>query len=515
MAGGLHSLATIIKRLEAATSRIEDVANLYKPNGTTGSEDSFFPDERKPATAAPAPPAPPPAFNIADVPESVKAFDEDVISAKLKPFVELTKALTGPPVIDIVGLIDKQYYDLRGFLHVTACCFKPTNPRTMEALLAPLQSGIEATIRSKEAGRENREWFTHISFIGEAANSVGWVVNPKPPSYVSEIKDSVVYYGNKIMQDYKTKDPKHVEWVKAFLTFLDECRKYVAEYHTMGLSWNTKGISVDAYKAAASGTPPSQSSSSTPSAPLPPPPPPPPPAMTMPASVSDATQAGGGVSAVFAQLNRGEEVTKGLRKVDSSEMTHKNPALRAGGAVGGGASTKKPVRPSKPQSLAGKKPAKFVLEGSKWVIEYQENEHSLAVEDAGLSQSINLFGCKNCTVVVKGKVNAVTIANCQSISVLVDSVVSSISITRAPSFKLQILGSAPMLQLDSSDSGQIFLSKESLGIEITTAKCSAINVSLPVEGEEEGVFGEEPLPEMLKTIVKDGKLVTSVVEHTG
>lgn len=36
---------------------------------------------------------------------------------------------------------------------------------------------------------------------------------------------------------------------------------------------------------------------------------------------------------MFAELNRGEEVTKGLRKVDKSEMTHKNPALRAGGVV--------------------------------------------------------------------------------------------------------------------------------------------------------------------------------------
>ena len=40
---------------------------------------------------------------------------------------------------------------------------------------------------------------------------------------------------------------------------------------------------------------------------------------------------------MFAELNRGEEVTKGLRKVDKSEMTHKNPALRAGSVVPAGA----------------------------------------------------------------------------------------------------------------------------------------------------------------------------------
>ena len=80
---------------------------------------------------------------------------------------------------------------------------------------------------------------------------------------------------------------------------------------------------------------------------------------------------------------------------------------------------------------------------------------------------------------------------------------------------MQITGTAPMIQLDSTDSGQIYLSKASLNVEITTAKCSAINISIPVEGEEEGVFEEQAVPEMLRTLVKDGKLVTTVVEHVG
>lgn len=39
------------------------------------------------------------------------------------------------------------------------------------------------------------------------------------------------------------------------------------------------------------------------------------------------------MGAVFSQLNKGEDITKSLRKVDKSEMTHKNPELRAGGVV--------------------------------------------------------------------------------------------------------------------------------------------------------------------------------------
>jgi adenylyl cyclase-associated protein len=90
-----------------------------------------------------------------------------------------------------------------------------------------------------------------------------------------------------------------------------------------------------------------------------------------------------------------------------------------------------------------------------------------------------------------------------------------VSITNSPSFQLQITGSAPTVQLDSTDSGTLYLSKDCLATEITTAKCSAININLPVEGEEEGVFNEHPVPEMFKTVIQDGKLVTTAVEHSG
>lgn len=163
----------------------------------------------------------------------------------------------------------------------------------------------------------------------------------------------------------------------------------------------------------------------------------------------------------------------------------------------------------------GKKPAKMALEGNKWIIEHQENEPGLTIENGEISQIVSLFGCKNTTVIIKGKVNAVTIVNCNKTSVLVESVISSVSVTSSPSFALQVTGSAPTIQLDSTDSGQIYLAKGCLGVEIISAKCSSINVSLPIEGEEEGVFDEKPVPEMLRTTVQNGALVTTVVEHVG
>lgn len=75
----------------------------------------------------------------------------------------------------------------------------------------------------------------------------------------------------------------------------------------------------------------------------------------------------GGRSALFAEINRGEAVTSGLRKVTDDMKTHKNPALRAPSDT--------PIKPPKPtQNQIPRQnqstPQKGVLElrGNKWVV---------------------------------------------------------------------------------------------------------------------------------------------------
>lgn len=154
------------------------------------------------------------------------------------------------------------------------------------------------------------------------------------------------------------------------------------EYHTTGLAWNTKVTSVSTifssqiliFLSTSQGVNVKDftaKSGAGASASAPPPPPPPPPVTTAPAT---STGSAANPTAVFAELNKGEEVTKGLRKVDKSEMTHKNPSLRASGTVSNSTSpttppsTKRPLVPKKPAALAVKKQPKFALEGNKWNI---------------------------------------------------------------------------------------------------------------------------------------------------
>jgi adenylyl cyclase-associated protein len=68
--------------------------------------------------------------------------------------------------------------------------------------------------------------------------------------------------------------------------------------------------------------------------------------------------------------------------------------------------------------------------------------------------------------------------------------------------------------LDQVDGAQIYLSKDSLATEIFTSKCTSININLPPE-EDGGDYTEAPIPEQFRSYIKNGKLLSEIVEHSG
>jgi adenylyl cyclase-associated protein len=230
------------------------------------------------------------------------------------------------------------------------------------------------------------------------------------------------------------------------------------------------------------------------------------------------------MSAVFAQLNQGDTVTSGLRKVDKSEMTHKNPSLRAGATVPerpssqGSISRSKSPAPSKkpkPESMRARKPPRKELEGNKWLLENFDNPGGIIEISAQQNQSILISRCNKTIVKVNNKANAISIDNCNGLSIIVDSLVSSLDVIKSPKFALQIDGVVPTLLLDQVDGATIYLGQQSLATEVFSSKCTAVNIMLPPkEGTDEDTK-ECPVPEQIKSYVKDGILVSEIVEHAG
>lgn len=511
------NIVTILKRLETATSRLEDITVFQTEHQKNKASQAFVDsiendDEGKSIQA----------IEDAEMPReksaSYKEY-EKFIEDNVEPFKAKSDAID-PLVGEAALLLQNAFQEQLKFLDIVSQAKRPdmSDPALVEAL-KPINGNIVKINKLKDENRSS-PFFNHLNTISEGAPVLGWVVNPTPVSYIPEFKDSAQFWSNRIMKEYRDKDPAHVEWVKSFLSLFDQLKSYVKEFHATGPSWNPQGKELkDVLKSTLTSEPASRGSGSV-SAPAPPPPPPPPPAADLFDNSTQSLSKGGsteGMGAVFADLNKGEGITSGLKKVEKSQMTHKNPALRKTSTV-----SKRPPPPKKPSSLSSapqavkKKPAsKELIDGTKWIIEnYTAKDATSPIEiEAEMHQSIFIGHCEDITILIKGKANAVSVTETKKVALVIESLVSGLDLIKSDKFGLQITGRVPMVNIDKCNEGSLYLSTESIesDIQIFTSCSTSVNINAP-QNED---YVELAVPEQFKHSVKNGKLVTEVMEHAG
>lgn len=137
-----------------------------------------------------------------------------------------------------------------------------------------------------------------------------------------------------------------MNWVKQWIQLLTELQSYVKQTHTTGVSWNStrQSKSFDGSRVIVSAP---QACTSAVASAGGPPPPPPPPVPSFNDLFADAgqqqQQSASAHEALFADINKGADITKTLKKVSDDQKTHKNPNLRAANAVPGAPSVLFPL----------------------------------------------------------------------------------------------------------------------------------------------------------------------------
>ncbi|EQB59199.1 hypothetical protein CGLO_00457 [Colletotrichum gloeosporioides Cg-14] len=526
----MHNLTTLIKRLEAATARLEDIASstIELPQAVPSLNQSVTTPPSASNTSLPAPPPPQaaaaPQAPPEPVPESIEEFDQ-LLATTVDKYVKISKQLGGL-IADQAAKVLQGFQAQRHFLLITTKAKKPdlngAEMAVYQDLLKPINEALVAVSNIKESNRGSPV-FVQLSAVAEGSMVLAWVtVDNRPYKHVEDSLGSAQFFGNRVLKEQKDKDTQQVEWVNAFYQVFRDLAEYVKQHFPNGIPWNPKGqpaqevaksLTASATAVAAAAPPPPP-----PAGALPPPPPPPGPPPVL--EIKEETGGKGGLGAVFSELNKGEAVTKGLRKVDRSEMTHKNPSLRASSTVpehDGSARGKSPApqRKPKPESMRVKKPPKKVLEGNKWTIENFEKEAQPIEIEASISHSILISRCNNTTIIVKGKANAVTIENSTRLSLIVESLISTVDVIKSQNFALQVLGAVPAVLMDSIDGAQIYFSKESTGTKIYSSKSSGINLNV-ISGEDED-YKEVPLPSQICSYFDESKgdLVNEIVSHSG
>ncbi|KAI1656702.1 adenylate cyclase associated N terminal-domain-containing protein [Daldinia decipiens] len=527
----IHNLVTLIKRLEAATTRLEDIASstielpqavpaLTATVATPSNTSSPTPQQAISAPASSAPVQVPQE----PLPESIEEFDA-FIDRSVDKYVKASNKLGGL-VAEQASKVLEGFKQQRRFLLISTKAKKPditgSEMVVYQELLKPINEALMAVGSIKESNRGSAV-FSQLSAVSEGIMVLAWVtVENRPFKHVEESLGSAQFFGNRVIKEHKEKDADQVEWIQSFYQVFRDLADYVKQYFPNGIPWNP------------SGQPASEIAKSLESAPVvgvvaPPPPPPPvaggappppPPGPPPVLQIKDqaATSKPEGMGAVFSELNKGESVTKGLRKVDRSEMTHKNPALRASSTVSDSSARGKspaPGKKPKPESMRLKKPPKKELDGNKWLIEnFDKHPEPIEIE-AEMSHSILISRCNQTTIIIKGKANAVTVENTQRLSIVIDSLVSTVDVVKSSNFALQVLGTLPTVLLDQLDGAQIYLSKESSSTRVFSSKSSGININI-VAGPDDD-YKEIPLPGQICSYYDEAKgdMVNEIVDHAG
>ncbi|KAI1434537.1 adenylate cyclase associated N terminal-domain-containing protein [Xylaria sp. CBS 124048] len=538
----MYNLVTLIKRLEAATTRLEDIASstMEIPTVTPAVSKSITmpPDQSDGATpmasvsssasqATSQAGSSTPAAAQDPLPESIDEFD-NFITRSVGKYVNASEKLGGLIAEQASKVLDG-FKQQRRFLLISTKAKKPdlalsADMDVYQEILKPITEALNVVGNIKESNRGSPV-FTQLSAVAEGIMVLAWVtVDIKPFKHVEESLGSTQFFGNRVLNEHKDKNPEQVEWIQSFYQVFRDLAAYVKEYFPNGIPWNPQGLpaaevakTISASGAAAPPQPPAKPSAAGGAPPPPPPPPGPPPVLDI--KEEAPSKPASGLGAVFGEINKGSDVTKGLRKVDKSQMTHKNPSLRASSTV---PDHEPPVRAKsapgkkpKPESMRVKKPPKKELDGNKWMIE-NFDKHSEPIEiEVTMSQAVLISKCSHTTIILKGKANAITIENTQRVSLVIDSLVSTVDVVKSSNFALQVLGHLPTILLDQLDGAQIYLGKESLATRIFSSKSSSINVNV-LAGEEED-YVEIPLPYQICSQYDESKgaMVNEIVEHAG
>lgn len=471
---------SLVDRLEAAVARLESFSVGSQP--AISARDLDVDPQSDPA---------------------ILAFDELVENSVARVSVAAEKI--GGKVSEATKILAEAFAAERDLLVKAKKCQKP-DIAGLPNFLKPLNDVIVKANALTEGRRSDA--FNHLKTIADSIAALAWLVYlgkdcgmSLPIAHVEESWQMAEFYNNKVLVEYRNKDPNHVEWAKALKElYLPGLRDYVKAFYPLGLVW---GSARDAISSA-----PIDVASSPQAAPGKGPAPPPPPPSTLFSTETTSSRPKQGMSAVFQEISS-KPVTTGLRRV-TDDMKTKNRTDRAGVVT----STEKESRTSS-FSFSKAGPPKLELQmGRKWAVENQIGKKNLTIDDCDSKQSVYVFGCKDSVIQIKGKVNNITIDKCTKMGIVFSDVVAACEIVNCNGVEVQCQGSAPTISIDNTAGCQLYLSKDSLQTSITTAKSSEINVLLPGEGADSD-WEEHALPQQYVHVFKDGHFVTSPVSHSG
>ncbi|KAA8611760.1 adenylyl cyclase-associated protein [Pyrenophora tritici-repentis] len=202
---GNNVLTSFVRRLEAATSRLEDIASTVLPNSGVDSLNGASTDATPGVTAGIASVGAPKVV-AESVPPAIEAFDE-LVNSELKDWLELSGKL-GSVIEGQSKAVEGAFAAQRQFLFIANKAKKPDD-RTLMELLKDLQASMEKTDEFRQSNRD-AALKDSLSMVADGVGSLGWVAigqggGMKPHEHINELVGGAQMYGNKVLKEYRDK----------------------------------------------------------------------------------------------------------------------------------------------------------------------------------------------------------------------------------------------------------------------------------------------------------------------
>jgi len=230
---------------------------------------------------------------------------------------------------------------------------------------------------------------------------------------------------------------------------------------------------------------------------------------------TDDDSASAAVNPLFAALNKGGDITKGLKKV-TRDMTNKDKK------ISGKIEEKKESAPAakkvaKKAAAKKVKPPSIRKQGFRvWVENYVEGVEEIS--GVGLKNEVYLCNCKNAGFKISEKVKCVTIDSCSKVQIEIGDVLTSVDMINSKGCTLYLQKTIPTLNIDKCEAPRVVLFQECLNAmpQIITSMTSDMNISLPGQTADDD-FKDVPIPYQFTTTVdpQTKEVKTVPVDHSG
>jgi adenylyl cyclase-associated protein len=203
-------LTVMICRLEAATSRLEDIASSSFPNGESGgagaSNGAQSPGPAAKLAAASTSTTPTPKASVESLPPAIEAFDS-MVDTELKTWLDLSSRL-GEVIEGQSKAVQQAFAAQRHFISIANKAKKPDD-RTIMELLKDLQASMEKTDEFRQQNRE-AALKDPLSMVADGVGCLGWITissgsSMKPHEHIKELFGGAQIYGNKVLKEYRDK----------------------------------------------------------------------------------------------------------------------------------------------------------------------------------------------------------------------------------------------------------------------------------------------------------------------